>query len=84
MLIRSWADRETLNGAGRKSRKFRMFKKGDRVEILKEFQDPGDENFTWIVQEDEEKGRVDIVPANIQLEIQPLYVVPAHWIKLTV
>lgn len=59
-----------------------MFKKGDRVEILKEFQDPGDENFIWIVQGDEEKGRVDIAPANIGLEIQPLYVVQTHWIKL--
>jgi hypothetical protein len=33
-----------------------MFKRGDIVEILEEFQDPGDSIFTWMVLHDEEKG----------------------------
>ena len=33
-----------------------MFKRGDKVEILEEFQDEGDDKFTWIVMEDEEKA----------------------------
>ena len=59
-----------------------MFKRGDRVEIRKEFQDPGEEEFTWIVQDDEEKGRVDILPADIQMNIKPLCTVQVGWIKL--
>lgn len=34
-----------------------MFKRGDIMEILEEFQDPGDNTFTWMVLHDEEKGR---------------------------
>ena len=59
-----------------------MFKRGDKVELLKEFQDPGDESFTWIVVGDEEKGRVDITPINIKLDIKPINTVQAHWIRL--
>ena len=60
-----------------------MFKRGDKVEILKEFQDPGDEAFTWVVVGDEENGRVDITPIDIKLEIKPINTVQAYWIKLT-
>lgn len=60
-----------------------MFKRGDKVEILKEFQDLGDETFTWIVIGDEEKGRVDITPIDIKLDIKPIHTVQTHWIKLT-
>lgn len=59
-----------------------MFRRGDKVEILREFQDPGDESFTWIVVGDEEKGRVDITPINIPLDIRPTHTVQAHWIRL--
>ena len=59
-----------------------MFKIGDKVEILSEFQDAGDESFTWVVTGDEEKGRVDISPIDINMEIKPVYTVQSHWIKL--
>ena len=52
-----------------------MLKKGDRVEILPEWQDEGDEGLTWVVQADEEKGRVDISPVDIDLQIKPVYTV---------
>lgn len=60
-----------------------MFKIGDKVEILSEFQDAGDERFTWVVIGDEEKGRLDISPIDINMEIKPVYTVQAHWIRLT-
>lgn len=59
-----------------------MFKRGDQVEILPEFQDPGDDGFNWIVLGDEEKGRVDITPINIDLAIKPIYTVTVDQIKL--
>lgn len=65
-----------------KARGFRMFKRGDRVELLDGFRDPGDEEFTWVVQGDEEKGRVDIVPIDISMEIKPVYAVQVAWVRL--
>jgi hypothetical protein len=59
-----------------------MFKKGDQVELLPEFQDAGDDGFLWVVLEDEEKGRVDISPVNINLKIMPRFTVEACQIKL--
>lgn len=61
-----------------------MFKRGDIVEILEGFQDPGDSSFTWMVLHDEEKGRVDITPTNIKLKIKPTYTLKTDQIKLTV
>lgn len=59
-----------------------MFKRGDHVEILPDFQDQGDDGFTWIVLNDEEKGRVDITPINIGMEVKPIYTVKVEQIKL--
>jgi len=59
-----------------------MFKRGNQVEILPEFQDTGDDGFTWVVLSDEEKGRVDIKPINIDLTIKPIYTVTVDQIKL--
>ena len=53
----------------------KMFKKGDVVSILPEYQDDGDDQFTWMVMADEEKGRVDICPVNSSLVIKPIYTV---------
>jgi len=64
-----------------KARGFRMFKRGDKVEILEEFQDEGDDKFTWIVMEDEEKS-VDIQPVDIPMNITSLFTVQVGWIKL--
>lgn len=65
-----------------KTRDFAMFKRGDIVEILPEFQDPGDDTLTWIVQADEEKGRVDLVPVEVIGAIKPLYTVKTDWIRI--
>jgi len=48
-----------------------MIKKGDTVKIKPEYQDAGDENFTWVACDDESKGRVTISPVNIGLEFPP-------------
>ncbi len=58
-----------------------MFKKNDLVEILPEFQDPGDNEFQWVVLEDEEKGRVDISPVDIPMDIKPRYTVLTSQIR---
>ena len=58
-----------------------MFKFGDRVEILEAFQDGGDELFTWVVVGEEEKGRVDISPLDIDLSVKPVYTVQCEWIR---
>ena len=59
------------------------FRKGDRVEILPEFQDAGDSEFAWVVLDDEEKGRVDISPVDIGMRIKPRYTVLTSQIRLT-
>lgn len=65
-----------------KTRDFSMFKRGDIVEMLEEFQDPGDDTLTWVVQADEEKGRVDLVPLEVGGAIKPLYTVKTDWIRI--
>ena len=65
-----------------KTRGFAMFRRGDIVEILEEFQDPGDATLTWVVQDDEEKGRVDLVPFEMTNVIKPPYTVKIDWIRL--
>ena len=57
------------------------FKRADHVELLEQYRDPGDEQFTWIVIGDEEKGRVDIMPVDIALNIKPIYTVKTEWIR---
>ena len=57
------------------------FKRGDRVEIIEEFRDRGDEDFRWVVVGDEEKGRVDICPFDISMDIKPTYTVQTSWIR---
>lgn len=59
----------------------RKFLKGQTIEILPEFQDTGDDEYTWIVLDDEEKGRVTIMPIDSKLNIKPTYVVKTEWIK---
>ena len=59
-----------------------MLKKGDEVRILPEFQDDGDDDFIWIVMADEEKGRVDVCPANIPMMIKPTYTLLSDQVEL--
>ncbi len=49
-----------------------MLRKGDMVKILPEFQDEGDSEYEWVVVGDEEKGRVDISPASINMRQKPI------------
>lgn len=58
-----------------------LFRKGDIVRILPQYQDPGDDEFTWVVLEDEEKGRVDISAADSALGIKPRHTVNSEWIE---
>jgi hypothetical protein len=60
----------------------RPFVKGDRVRILPEFQDEGDDDFVWVVVGDEEKGRVDISPINTGMNIVPTHTVRAEWLAV--
>lgn len=60
--------------------KTRKFFKGDIVRILPEFQDAGDDEFTWVVVADEEKGRVDISAVDSLLTIKPIHIVQTDWI----
>ncbi len=55
---------------------------GEFVEILPEFQDPGDSDFVWKVVEAEEKGRLTIQPQNTGMRIVPTYVVEASWVRV--
>lgn len=48
-------------------------RKGDVVEILPEWQDNGDDQFTWVALSDAEKGRIDIQPSNHPMAIKPKY-----------
>jgi hypothetical protein len=60
----------------------KMFKKGDVISILPEFQDNGDDQFTWVVLTDEEKGRVDVCPVNSSLLMKPVYTLRVGQITL--
>jgi len=57
------------------------FKKGDVVEILENYRDPGDELLTWVVDDDSGKGRVTIVAIDSPMSLKPRYVVETGWIK---
>lgn len=59
-----------------------MIHKGDTVEILPAFRDPGDESFTWMALTDEEKGRVDIQPVDIGMNIRPIYTLRSDQLRL--
>lgn len=52
-----------------------MTKMNDIVEIKKEWQDSGDDAYTWAALEDEDGGRVLISPINTGLDIPPSQVV---------
>lgn len=52
-----------------------MIRKGDTVKIKPEWQDAGDDKFHWIATEDEDRGRVAIMPTNTGLPIPPWHTV---------
>jgi len=57
-----------------------MLKRGDRISILPEYRDKGDELYIWVVTGDEEKGRVDIGPINTKLFCIPIQTVPSYMV----
>lgn len=59
-----------------------MLVKGDIVRILPGYQDPGDDEFTWIVVGDEEKGRVDVSPVSIPMKVKPVYTLEVKQVEL--
>lgn len=52
----------------------RPIKKGDRVRIKPEYQDDGDDKYTWHAVDDEDKGRVTVSPKDHPMSIKPTYV----------
>lgn len=58
-----------------------MIAAGDQVFIKPEFQDAGDDQFTWQAIEDEDGGRVRIAPINIGLPITPNQVVETRMLE---
>lgn len=57
------------------------FLKGQVVKIRPEFQDDGDDEYTWVVLNDEEKGRVDISALDSVLKIKPIHTVQVEWLE---
>lgn len=58
------------------------FLKGDVVEILKQYQDIGDDELIWVTIDDEDNGRVTVMPINSTLSMKPRYVMRTDWLKL--
>lgn len=58
-----------------------MITKGTVVQILKQFQDKGDDQYIWVAIDNEEKGRVTISPVNVALSVKPTYVVKTEWLQ---
>ena len=59
-----------------------MIKKGDRIDILPQWQDAGDANYVWVATDDEENGRITICPISMAIPIQPRSTVEVSMIAL--
>lgn len=59
-----------------------MIKKGDRIDILPQWQDAGDANYVWVATDDEENGRITICPISMQISIKPRSTVDVSMITL--
>lgn len=57
-----------------------MYRRGDYIKILPEFQDEGDDSFCWVCITDEEKGMVDVSPEGTALHFPPIYSMRVEWI----
>lgn len=57
-----------------------MITKGQQVFIKPEFQDAGDDRFTWVAVSDEDKGRVMIQPIDTGLQFAPVSNVNVEWL----
>jgi hypothetical protein len=65
-----------------KTRGFAMFKRGDIVVLLEEFQKLVDAPTEWIVNADEENGFVDLLPLNMEGATKTPFKVKFEWIRL--
>lgn len=59
-----------------------MIKKDDRIDILPQWQDEGDENYVWVATDDEENGRITICPISMPITIKPRSTVDVNMISL--
>ena len=64
-----------------KTRGFAMFKRGDIVVLLEEFQKLVDAPTAWIVNEDEENGFVDLLPLEMEGATKTPFKVKIEWIR---
>jgi hypothetical protein len=55
--------------------------KGDIVKIRPQWQDKGDDEYTWIARNDEEKGRVDISALELRTGIWPMQTVTVDMVE---
>ncbi len=55
------------------------FKKNDIVRFIPEYED-GKNEFSYILIEDPDNGRVKVMPLNSNLEIPPVQVVKTEWL----
>lgn len=60
-----------------------LFRRGEQIYILPQYQDAGDDRFEWRVIDDEGKGRVTISPVDCGLAITPSQVVGVEMISRT-
>ncbi len=58
----------------------RFIRRGDRLRICPQWQDPGDDEIEWIALEDEDGGRVRIQP-QLGLPIPPNQVVTTEMVE---
>jgi len=58
-----------------------VIRKGDKVEILPEWQDPGEERYIYIAVSDEHDGRVDIQAINFEWEFAPVNTVKVEMLQ---
>lgn len=58
-----------------------MIKQGDIVKLKPAYQDSGDDKYTWHAIEDEDGGRVRIMPIDTKLSHPPNYVVEVNWLE---
>lgn len=59
-----------------------VLKIGDAVELLPEYQDPGDGDFEWVVVEAQDRGRLVISPLGTGMKVVPRYPVERAWVRL--
>lgn len=55
------------------------FKKNDIVRFIPDYKD-GIDDFNYILIEDPDNGRVEVMPLNSGLEIPPVQVVKTEWL----